>query len=206
MSDFDFTWLKEKESSPTTILDVGCHDGTDSVRFNEAFPMARIIGIEADPKNYQKALERKSKVEFYNYAIRNYVGETGFYPSATYKRKKSWSYSGSVFESNPKKNSRLTFHEQIKIPCITLSTFCLERNIEKIDLLHMDVQGAEKEVIESLESLRPTLIFAEISEFNKYKTNTSKEEFEETLIRIGYQIKKRLSYDVLFELHSKNKD
>lgn len=202
MSEFDPNWLREVELLPKVILDVGCHRGEDTVRFGEAFPIARVLGIEADPKNYLRCLRRKSKIEFYNYAIRNYTGETDFYPSSFLIRKgkaKRWTASGSVFESDPIKNDCLNFANAIKIPCITLAEFCLRSNILNIDLLHMDVQGAEEEVFESLGEIKPTFIFAEVSEFEKYKTGTSIKEFEEIVIKNGYKVKKRLRYDTLFE-------
>lgn len=206
MTEFRTRWLQEKISNPKVILDVGCCKGKDTVLFKEKYPSARVIGIEADPYNYEKCqrvIMVNQQVEFYHYAVRNYTGETSFYQSlscAKKKRKKRWTASGSVFKGNRVLEGFLTFGEAIIIPCITLETFCKEKSISQIDFLHMDVQGAEVEVIQSFGSLRPSMIFAEISEFSNYDTGTTLSFFEEFMRKLGYKEIRKLRYDSLWFL------
>jgi FkbM family methyltransferase len=42
----------------------------------------------------------------------------------------------------------------VQIPTTTLSAFCKERRIERVDFIKMDIEGAEVEVLESSREYR----------------------------------------------------
>jgi hypothetical protein len=74
---------------------------------------------------------------------------------------------GSIFRQSPQLDARHpqieVLDETISVPVTRLDTLCAARGIEQIDLLHVDVQGAEFEVMVGLGQLRPALIFLEVT-------------------------------------------
>ena len=51
-----------------------------------------------------------------------------------------------------------------RVPSTRLDTFCKSRNILHMDIVHMDVQGAEFFALKGLGRMRPSMIFLEIDE------------------------------------------
>ena len=87
-----------------------------------------------------------------------------------------------------------------EVQIVRLDTFCELNNIDHIDYLHIDVQGAEKFVIEGLGILKPYFIFAETCEFATYESGITTEEFDSYMNNLGYEIVKRFRDDTLYKL------
>jgi hypothetical protein len=83
---------------------------------------------------------------------------------------------------------------------VRLDTFCELNNIDRIDYLHIDVQGGEHHVIKGLGKYRPYFIFAETCEFGTYESGTSLEEFEDELAMMGYEIFAKFRDDTMYKL------
>ena len=67
--------------------------------------------------------------------------------------------------------------------------------------MHLDVQGAEYNVIKGIsETCKPNSIFAETCEFKTYQTNLTIEIFDKLLFEKGYKIVERFEYDTLYTL------
>jgi hypothetical protein len=116
--------------------------------------------------------------------------------------------SGSVLKPKTKKNtSEAINHDGLffnmdgyDVQIVRLDTICELNNIDKIDYLHIDVQGNEHSVIKGLGKYRPYFIFAETCEFDTYDSKTSLKEFEEDLEKMGYEIMCRFRDDTLYKL------
>lgn len=130
------------------ILDIGSRDGLQSLEFNRWFPNAKILAFEPIKSSYEFTKNITSNVEnisVYPYAVNSYYGTTKFYEV----------YNGNVGASSLLKTShhpraQAWSQKEIEVECINLSDFLTTNNIEQVDLVWMDVQGAEKIVIESL--------------------------------------------------------
>jgi FkbM family methyltransferase len=68
---------------PRTIIEVGSHYGQDTIRLRKAFPKARIIAFEPDPRNiYQAKLARVHlHVEYVEAALSDTDGAATFHLS-----------------------------------------------------------------------------------------------------------------------------
>ena len=138
-----------------TILEIGCHDGTNTLWFLDIFDSPRIFCFEPDPRaalRFRQNIGNRPEVNLYEYAIGNKNGETTFYMSGGRESEvmpEGWDYSGSI--RKPKNHLKVhpwcKFDKNITIKTRTLDTWCQDNQIDIIDFIWMDVQGAEIDVI-----------------------------------------------------------
>jgi FkbM family methyltransferase len=117
------------ESAPQLVVDAGANVGYASVRFANRWPEARIVAVEPEATN--SALCRRNTLPYPN--IR--VVEAGI-----------WSSPGKLRIVNPSSGKwafEVEADEDGNIPAITLAQLSEGR---RIDLLKMDIEGAEREV------------------------------------------------------------
>ncbi len=135
------------------ILDIGCNDGTDTQCFLRLCPEAKLYCFEPDVRaaarfktNMRPYLD---KVALFEIAISDRNGKATFHPSNGEGEAKEWDLSGSI--RRPKKHlveyDWVRFDQPISVETRRLDDWCGEANLNKIDLIWMDVQGAEADVI-----------------------------------------------------------
>ena len=72
------------------------------------------------------------------------------------------------------------------VECDTLSSSLKGLNINTLDYLKIDTQGAELEILKGLENYRPLLIKCEVQIFPMYKKEPSWTEVTDLLYKLGY--------------------
>ena len=86
--------------------------------------------------------------------------------------------------------------KKINVPCLKLDTYCKNKNIDKIDFIKIDVEGAEKMIIEGANNMFKNKKIKgglfEIGETLK-DAGTSEQEIATILENYGYNIVKNLS-------------
>ncbi|MCS7227201.1 MAG: FkbM family methyltransferase [Chloroflexota bacterium] len=137
-----------------TIFDVGAFVGDFTARFLSQFPQAQIYAFEPSPSQYQKLEQRfrgHPRVHTFPIAISDQEGMGRFF-----------------LNSNPATNSLLSFSNHaaypgqfstnatLSVPITTLDLFCRKHNISTIDILKVDVQGADMLVLKGAENLLRT--------------------------------------------------
>lgn len=135
------------------ILDIGCNDGTDTKRFLELCPEARLYCFEPDPRavvRFKKNLHRDlENVRLFEIAISDRNGQIEFHPSNADAEVKDWDLSGSI--RRPKNHLTeyewVRFDQPISVETRRLDDWASEANVSQLDLIWMDVQGAESDVI-----------------------------------------------------------
>lgn len=163
------------------ILDIGCNDGTDTRRFLRLCPKAQLYCFEPDPraaarfkKNMDLYLDR---VRLFEIAVSNRNGTIEFHPSNADGSAKEWDQSGSI--RRPKnhlvEHAWVRFDRPISVETRRLDDWCSEANLNKIDFIWMDVQGAESDVIagarQTLSNTR--FIYTEYSDHELYEGQLS---------------------------------
>jgi FkbM family methyltransferase len=126
--------------SPKTIVDAGANIGMASIYFTHRYPEARVVAIEAEASNF--ALLAKN--------VRPYSSITPIHAAL-------WSEDGEISVSQPDPSTRaggeyaFFTHEGsgVKVRAITMPTLMKEMQIRSVDLLKVDIEGAEKEVFEA---------------------------------------------------------
>ena len=122
--------------SPTTIVDAGAHIGMASILFALTYPSARIIAIEPEHSNFAALIKNTSS-----------------YKNITPIQAALWREDGQVTigpsNAHPKGAFRIDEDGQQSVRAITMDTVMRETGIVSIDLLKVDIEGAEIEVFES---------------------------------------------------------
>jgi FkbM family methyltransferase len=122
--------------APKTIVDIGAHIGMASIFFALKYPMARIVAVEPESSNFAAL-------------VRN----TAPYEKITPVRAAIWREDGfvSIGPSNMHVKGAFEIVENgpERVRAVTMSTLMGELGLDTIDLLKMDIEGAELEVFES---------------------------------------------------------
>jgi FkbM family methyltransferase len=146
--------FKSSSASPL-IFDAGSNIGMSILFFKRLYPRSRVMGFEPDPQTFELLQtnvrrNRWENVELHNKALHDSEGEINFYtdPDRIGSGKMS-----TVRERFPDSANRTVRCQTVET--VRLSTFIRE----EIDLLKMDIEGAEIAVISELaESGRLRLI------------------------------------------------
>tara|TARA_Y200000002_G_C22669829_1_gene659518 strand:+ start:1335 stop:2234 length:900 start_codon:yes stop_codon:yes gene_type:complete len=170
-------------------LDVGAQGGFNSDNFfpnkyNHFFNniLVEPIKAEADKLKEEKFVINKglwSKKENKKlYILENRLGSTSMYiPDEE-------AFDLHDINSNDFENYKVT--RTIEIECDTLSSQLSGLNIELLDYLKIDTQGAELEILKGIGSYRPLLIKIEVHFFSMYKNVPSWHELINCLYNLGY--------------------
>jgi FkbM family methyltransferase len=117
---------------PSSILDLGSHMGASILFWRERFPEARIVGVEPDPVTFRRLRVNVGSwpgVELHNVAVAEKDGPTRFFSA-----RQGWISSLSG-EGQPVVSSGRSFRGLVEA-------------IGYVDLLKVDVEGAEWHVLD----------------------------------------------------------
>ncbi len=129
-----------------------------------------IFSFEPVPDNYEdlKNVVEEFGTTAYQLALSNVVGEVEFFTQTT-------SHLGGLLPINKVSKDSLGYTEKaenqpIKVSCTTLDDFCNDNHVEAIDLLKIDVQGAEVSVLKGGKNILNSVkaIIVEISLYDFY--------------------------------------
>ena len=127
-----------------TVLDLGANIGLASAWFRARYPDARVIAVEPDPETFAK-LERnlggEDGVTLVQGAVAGESGEVELFRPAGYSIASSL---GSAAEPGA---------ETARVRAWSLDDLCREHGIDELDLLKIDVEGAELDVLEGFSGL-----------------------------------------------------
>jgi len=141
------------------IFEVGCSDGTDTLRLAAAFP-AEVHAFECNPHALVEARRRcagANAVRLVEKAAWDADCTIPFFPVTAAVEKETGKViknpgASSCFEARPDYLSQY-FQTEVMVEATRLDTYCARRGITSIDLLCMDVQGAELRVLKGLGTL-----------------------------------------------------
>jgi FkbM family methyltransferase len=164
--------LLNKEA--VTIFDVGAHIGDISKVYNDLFPKSTIYSFEPFPQSFaalQKNVQQHQNIHVINFGLADRRGSLPFHENTS-------SVTNSLLEPDAAADttwgfgvvrSKGTAHCQFT----TLDEFVAENGISFIDILKMDVQGAETQILDGAKKMlafhRIGLIYTEIITMPTYK-------------------------------------
>lgn len=187
MSNFNIEWLKENLQTNATILYIGAADLNNAIAIKREFIDSTLHAFECS--NYWADrfpmfdIAQQNGIHYYQTAVSDIDGEITFYPCEKYDGN-DWPVSSSMFKPN-NNLAFLEFSEPVTTKSITLKTFCEENDCSP-DFVHIDVQGAEFKVFSKLGPTRPKIIWTEVSEFHRYETGVTYNDFYKLMIGLGY--------------------
>jgi FkbM family methyltransferase len=140
---FHGDYLFDAETNSPAILDCGANIGLATLFFKRLYPEARISCFEADPTTasiLKKNVEQNHlrDVTVHNLMLSNIEGEHHFYIAAD--------VAGSLRMSGTP--DRISNHREIQVKAAKLSDYV----DGPVDLLKMDIEGAEFDVMSELKS------------------------------------------------------
>jgi FkbM family methyltransferase len=151
-----------KVRAPKLIVDGGANVGYTSVYFANRFPDARIIAIEPEASNFEVLKENTSSyknIELIRGAIWNEVTElriANVPPRHANYGSNKWGFmvdtprGGGLFSrlpkrlGSPRKDDASNKHDLVT--AVTLGDVLRKSGCDRIDILKLDIEGAEKEV------------------------------------------------------------
>jgi FkbM family methyltransferase len=130
--------LRTPSPSPV-VFDAGAHRGNYTQIVLEARPGATIHAFEPAPDSYQALVERfPSSVVLHNCGLSDREGESTFYAD------EAQSQSASILpQERQHLENHAGFHAVGTVKTRTVDAVCSEHGIERIDLLKLDIEGAE---------------------------------------------------------------
>jgi FkbM family methyltransferase len=142
----DFQKLQHDPAAFRTILDVGANVGSFALSLREACPQAAIYCFEPVLETRKKLAERTAGrrigIEPYALSDQNGTATMNLYLNSEVN---SLEATPSLFSGD----RRAT----ISVPCITLEKWASDHEIDRIDLLKIDVEGSELRVLEGAKGL-----------------------------------------------------
>jgi len=175
-----------------TIFDVGANIGQSIDLLKEAFPESKIHSFEPNPEIFP-LLNNKwgaiPSVILHPLALNSKSGTFPFHITNVPE-------ASSLLYPDPKlmelSVDHKYDHKTIKVECITLDQFCQNNGINCIDILKLDVQGAELEVLKGAsKQLSLGTIAILYTEVNFAETYSGQMELEELLrfcSQFGYKL------------------
>jgi len=133
--------IGDNKKGKNVIVDVGANIGLFTFYAHMKFPESKIISIEANPNNF-KILEKNinnnklnDTVKIFNYVVSLHEGQQPFYLSSN----SGWS---SIYDKRGAKDGKLIYLEPI-----SLSKLFQKNNLTIIDILKIDIEGAEYDIL-----------------------------------------------------------
>ena len=132
---------------PATIVDVGAHIGMASVLFAQRYPKARIVAVEPEAANFSSL-------------VRNVSPYRNIFPIQA----ALWKEDGEVrldrSTVHPKGAFAISEGGDQRVRGLTMDTLMKEMDLNEIDFLKVDIEGAEKEVFQDCAWIRNVRVIA----------------------------------------------
>jgi 2-O-methyltransferase len=176
-----------------TILDIGSWHLEQSLEFNRIFPNSKIYAFEPVPTSYELCLRKKTdNISVFNLALSDQTGDLPFYEvdinssshpnvGASSLLKFKDGLNGSFF-------NQVWNQKEITVKSMTLDDWSNKNNIDSIDIIWIDVQGAELDVFKGgSEILKNTkVIFTEVGLKPYYEGHSLQSDIDSYLTSLGF--------------------
>jgi FkbM family methyltransferase len=188
-----------------TILDIGSWHLEQAIELSTIFNSSKIYAFEPVPESYVNCLERSKyfkNISVFNLAVTDFCGETSFYPvdpktspnpniGASSLLKFKDGLNGSFF-------NQCWIQKEIKVEASTLDSWSEKNNINSIDIIWIDVQGAELQVFKGADKIleKTKVILTEVGLKPYYENHSMKNEIDTYLFSKGFiEIKEAFEFN-----------
>jgi FkbM family methyltransferase len=152
-----------------TILDIGSWHLKQTLELSQIFEFATIHAFEPNPETFQycqnvlKSLPNfvKNRISIHDLALTNEIGKLSFYPLDKTKTHSSNEGIASLSKLRSDMDGSLLndkwVQKEIIVNASTLDKWAEENGVHNIDLIWMDVQGAELKVLQGSKTVLPNV-------------------------------------------------
>jgi FkbM family methyltransferase len=191
-----------------TVFDVGANIGELTLLFSKFISENGVVhSFEPTPQTFEKlkmitAIAGRKNVVLNQFAVSNIDGYIDF---NVYKEEFScWNTSAN----RPLANYGIDLKPEtcISVPTITIDSYCKQHNIERIDLLKVDVEGAEINVLEGAKKMfRGTNIGCCVFEFGQtlHDMGRSSDDLKKFFRDVNYSVSNVVKHQILFPVDNK---
>lgn len=177
-------FLREHVQPGMVVLDVGANVGFYTLLLaDRAGPEGRVHAFEPDPLSFgilRRRAAGHSNIEIHQTAVGDHTGTITLYTNRSNRA------DNRVHPSLGAETA-----EAVEVPLTTLDDYCAARNIERIDAVKMDIQGAEVSALtgfrKTLARLEPRWMLIEFSPEHLRGAGTTPEAFWAILAELGYE-------------------
>jgi len=173
-----------------TIVEIGARDCDETIEFSKRFPLSLIYAFECNPDTLpicREKVKNNEKIHLIEKAVSDTTGIVTFYKIDTGKTVTTHPNgnpgASSLFKASGNYPLEKYVQTEIKVNSTTLQDFIKENSIKSIDLLWMDIQGAELQALrgarENLGKIK--IIHLEVEFFEIYKDQPLFEEIKKFL-------------------------
>lgn len=171
------------------IIDCGAHIGTDTIELAK-IPGSKIYAFEPVKEIFKQLVSNTKNcpnIHCFNVALNDFDGEADMYVS-------SGDSDGSSSLMKPKDHivdhPDVLFNEVEKVKCKTLDSWAKENNVKRVDMLWLDMQGAEQKMLEASTVILDTvaIIHSEVSIRETYEGVQDYKVYKRFLEHKGFKV------------------
>jgi FkbM family methyltransferase len=197
-------YIKNKDEE-YIIFDIGSRDCKQSIEFYHMFPNSKIYAFECNPNTLEicknNIIEYSDRITLVEGAVCDYDGSITFYPINQEKTKTTWADgnpgASSLFKSNGTYIHEKYVQDEIVTNCHRLDTIIQKYNIPRVDIIWMDLQGAELLALKSLGSYLDIVkyIHTEVSYKEIYTGQVMYNELNEFIVSHNFILKNNITHN-----------
>ena len=147
---------------PSVIIDAGANIGLSAIYFANLFPEAKIISLEPELSNFSLLKEN-----------------TKWYKNVIPIQAALWHQDTELIITNPEADhwafqvgeNKQSTASNLLIPAVTIDALCKQFHIKNIDLLKIDIEGAEEELFKTNTQWLERVGFIAIELHDRFKAN-----------------------------------
>jgi FkbM family methyltransferase len=202
LNPIEFKKLLLKDIKSPVIFDAGAYIGTTAIEYAKQFPNGLIYAFEPTLNTFEQLRNNCfniKNINLFNIALSDKDGKVNFYVN-------EFSPTNSILDTDSSANeywgeNLIKTKKIVSVKSIRLDTFCHDVKVSKIDLLKLDVQGAEIRVLNGASNLIDDglikCIYAEVLFVPTYEHQTTYYEIGQYLSKSGYYLHSlyNLAYD-----------
>jgi FkbM family methyltransferase len=177
----------------SVVVDAGAYDGSVAAEYLEIFPAATCHALEPHPSSFRSLTDRLDghpRARLHELAIADRPGRRllhSFATAATNSLLAPIPWVHKVVGAN-----HMDEFTQVEIEVTTLDRFAEQEGLSRIDVLKLDVQGAEVLALEGAERLLRAhaigLVATEVDFVQVYREQAFYHDVAATLQRVGYRL------------------
>ena len=155
-----------------TVLDIGSRDGLQAIELSHLFPNANVVAVECNAATLDICrgnISAYPRIRLVDKAINSFTGRCAFFPTDPKRTITTWADgnpgASSLFIATGDYPAEKYVQSETEVDCTRLDDLCRELDIDVIDLIWMDLQGAELIALQSAGSLldKTRYIYTEVS-------------------------------------------
>ena len=195
------------------VFDIGSRDGLQAVELSKLFGEANIVAIECNRATLERCrqnIQPYPRIKLVDKAVNSYTGRCAFYPIDQERTITTWSDgnpgASSLFVATGDYPVETYVQNEAEVDCTRLDDLCSQLKIDVIDLIWMDLQGAELLALQSAGDMldKVRFIYTEVSHRPIYTGQCLFDDVDAFLTARGFRRctkinRERWQQDIIYE-------